>query len=120
MVLGDNLHGEVVLLDLDIGMVAHSLHQSALDLCARIVGMMQDTELRVSAFSVQVEVAILLFVEVDAPVHELSDLLRSVSDHLLHCFAVADIVACYQGVGNMLVEVVHLHIGHRGDTALGK
>ena len=45
MVLCDNLDSEMILLDVDIGIVANGLHQSTLDFCARIVSMVQDAEL---------------------------------------------------------------------------
>ena len=84
MVLGDDLYGEVVFLDGDVGIAPYSLHQTALNLGTSIVGMVQDAELRVSALTVQVEVSIGLTVEVHAPVHQFSDLLRGISHHLLH------------------------------------
>ena len=45
MVLRDNLYSEMVLLDVDIGIVADSLHQSALYLGTRIVSVVQDAKL---------------------------------------------------------------------------
>ena len=45
----------MVFLHVDVGTIAHSLHQSALYLGTRVVGMMQDTELRMAALAVQVE-----------------------------------------------------------------
>ena len=120
MVLGDDLHGKVILLDGDIGIAFHGLHQSALDLGARIVGMVEDTELGVSALTMQVEGAVLLLVEVHAPVHELLDLLRCLAHHLLHSFTVGDIVARNHRVLYVLVEIVKLEVGDTGHTTLGK
>ena len=45
MVLGDDLHGEMVLADVDVGIGLHSLHQPTLDLSTSVVGMVEDTEL---------------------------------------------------------------------------
>ena len=74
MVLGDDLHGKVVLLDIDVRTSAYGCHQAPLDLSSGIVGMVQDTELRVSSLAVQVEVALLVLIEVHPPVHQFLDL----------------------------------------------
>ena len=110
--LRDNLDSEVVLLDVNIGIVANSLHQSTLNLGTRVVGMMQDAKLRVSALTMQVEVTIFLTVEVNPPPRQFLNLLRSHTHHLLNGFAVADEVASNNGIGNMLVEGIQLQIGH--------
>ena len=120
MVLRDNLHGEMILLDINIGIIAHGFHQSTLYLRARVVGMMQNAELRMSSLAMQVIFPVLLLVEMHAPVHQLLNLLWSAFHHLLHCSAVADIVSRYHSVFYMLLEVIHFKIGHRSYTALGK
>ena len=120
MVLRDNLNGKVILLDVDVGIVTNSLHQSALNLCTGIVGMVQDAELRVSAFAVQIELPVILLVEIHAPVDQLLYLAWGIAYHLFHRFAVGDIVACDNCVGNMLVESIEFQICHTGDTALGE
>ena len=120
MVLRDDLNGKVVFLDINVGVVANGLHESALNLCPGIVGMVQDTELGMTALTVQVKLSVLFPVEVHTPVHEFLYLLRSVAYHLLHGLAVVDIVAGDDRVGNMLVEGVRLHIRHTGNAALGK
>ena len=112
MVLRDYLHGEVVLLNVDVGARTHSRHQSALYLGARVVGVVQDAELGVSALAMQVELAVLLAVEVDAPLHELGNLLRRIAHHLLYGTTVADEVARYHRVFYMLVEIVDCKISH--------
>ena len=112
VVLSDNLHGEMIFLDIDIRTVAHSLHQTALDFCTRIIGMMKDAELAVTALTVEVELAVLLLIEVDAPLHELLDLLRCHGDNLLHCFIIADVITSNHRVLNVLVEVIHFQVGN--------
>ena len=112
VVLGDDFHGEVVLLDLDVGARPDGLHQSALYLCSGVVGMVQDAELGVSALTVQVEGTIVLAVEVDAPLHQLLYLFGSHAHHLLYGLAVADVVAGNERVGDMLVEIVKFQISH--------
>ena len=108
----------ISLLHVDVGIVAHGLHQSALYFGTRIISMVQDSELRVSALTVKVERAVLLSVEVHAPVDEFLNLGRCVSYHLLHGGTVRDIVASNHRVLDMLLEVVHFEIGHRSHASL--
>ena len=82
--------------------------------------MVQDAELRVAALAVQVEFAVLLTVEVDPPLHQFLNLCRGVAHHLLHGGTVADVVARYHRVVDVLVEVVNSQVGHAGYAALGK
>ena len=96
------------------------VHQSALYLGTRIVGMVEDTELGVSALTVQVEGAVFFAVEVDAPFYELLYLLRRHAHHLFHGLAVGDVVAGNHRVLDVLVEVVEFEVGHRGHTSLCK
>lgn len=49
--------------------------------------MVQDTELGMAAFAVQVEFAVLVLVEMHAPVDQLSDLFRSLTYHLFYGLA---------------------------------
>ena len=88
------------------------LHQSALNLEARVVGMVQDAELGVTALAVEVKLAALLLVEVHAPLHQVLDALRGIPHHLLHGCGVADVVARNHGVLNVFLEVVHLQVCH--------
>jgi len=106
MVLGDDLNGKVILLDVDVGAGTHGLHQPPLYLCARIIGMVQDTELRVASLTVKGEVTLLVLVEVDSP--------------LLHSLAIADVIARNHRVLDVLVEVVQLQVCHTGHTSLRK
>ena len=120
VVLSDDFHSEVILLHSDIGTGAHSSHQSALNLGARIVGMVKNAELRVAAFAMQVESAIVLAVEVDSPLHQLLYLFRRFAHHLFHCSAIRDVVACNHGVLNMFLEIIDGQIRYRGYAALCK
>ena len=120
VVLRDNLHREMVFLHSDVGAGAYGSHQPALYLGSRVVGMVQDAELRVSAFAMQVEVAIILAVEVHAPLNQFANLLGRVAHHLLNGLSVADIVARNHGVFNVFLEVIDSQVGDRGDAALGK
>ena len=120
MMLGDDFHGKVVFLDLNVRCVAHRLHQATLYLCTRVVGMVQNSELRVSTLTVQVKVAILLPVKVHSPLHQFGYLLRSVAHHLFHRSLVADIVARNHRVFDVLVKVIYFEVSNRCHTALGK
>ena len=78
----------MVLFHLYVGAVSHGLHQPPLYFGSRVICMVQDAELRVTALAMQVEVAILLTVELHAPVHQLPYLLRCHAHHLLNGLAV--------------------------------
>ena len=120
VVLGDDFHGKMVFLDDDVGAAAHCLHQPTLYLGSRIVGMVEDAELGVSTLPMEVEVAVVLAVEVHAPVHQFADLFRSVLHYLFHRLGVTDIVTRNHGVLYMLLEIVEFQIGDRCDASLCK
>ena len=116
--LRDDLHGIVILQHLDVGMAAHRFHQTALDLEARVVGVVKDAKLAVAALAVEVKRAVFLLVKVHTPAQQVADAVRTALDHLLHSSGVADVVAGYHRVLDVLLEVVHLQIGDRSDAAL--
>lgn len=118
MVLGDDLDGKVVFKDVDVGTGADSLDEALLYLISRVVGMVENAELRVTALAVEVKVAVLLLVKIHAPLDELPDLSRGLGDNLADGLGVAQIVAGNHRVLDMLVKVVDLEIGDRGDTTL--
>ena len=120
VVLGNNLYGKMVFLDIDVGVAAHGFHQSALYLGAGVVGMVQDAELGVASLAVQVELTVVLAVEVDTPVDELLDLLWRHRHYLFYGLGVADVVTGYHGVFDMLLEIVFQQIGYRRYSALGE
>ncbi len=119
MVLGDDLHGAVMVVDVDVIGVLYAAHQGLLDCGAGVVGVVQDAEFGVSALAVQVEGAVLLAVEVDAPRQQLLNLGGCVAHHLLHCLGIGNPVAGHHRVVDVLVEIVHLKVRHRGHAALG-
>ena len=118
VVLGDNLDGKVMLQHFDVWILTNGSHQSALYFGTGIVGMMQDAELRVTAFAMQVELTILFLVEVYAPFDEVPDTLRRITHHLFHGCGVADVVARNHGVLNVLLEVIDQEVRYRSDAAL--
>ena len=120
MVLRDNLYGEMVLFHLDIGIVTNGLHQPALDFSTRIIGMVQNAELRMAALTVKVELTVVFTVEVNTPLHQFLNLRRSITHHLFDGSTVTDIVTGYHRVFDVFVEIVQFKISHTGHTALGK
>ncbi len=74
MVLGDDLDGEMILKDVDIGVGLHGLDETLLNLIAGVVGVVKNPELAVSTLAVEVKGAIFLLIEVHAPLYELFDL----------------------------------------------
>ena len=68
VVLRDDLYCKMVLQYLNMGVLPNGFHQSALDLKTGIIGMVQDTELGVTAFAVQVKLSVFFLIEVNAPV----------------------------------------------------
>ena len=106
--------------DVDVGMVLHCLHEPTLNFCSRVVGMVEDAELRMTAFAVEVELTIALLVEIDSPVDQFGDLLRCHTHHLFYGSAVGNVVARYHRVFDVLVEIVNFQVGHTGNTALRK
>ena len=119
VVLCDDFHGKVVFQHFNVGIAAHGFHQSALYLGSGIVGMVEDAEFGVSAFAVQVEIAVLLLVEVHAPFDEILYALRSVLYNLFHGIGVADEVSGNHGVLDVFLKVVHAEVGNGGYSALG-
>ena len=116
--LSNDLDRKVVFQNFDVGVLLHCFHQSALDLGSGIISMMQDAELRMAAFPVEVELAVCFLVEVDAPTDEVSDARRGITHHLLHGSGVADVVARNHRVFNVLLEVIDKQVRHAGDAAL--
>ena len=120
VVLGNDFHGEMVLLHLNVFTGTYGFHQSTLYLSTRIVGMVQDAELGVTALAVQVELSIVLTVEVHTPLYQFLDLRRCVPDHLLHGSAVTDVVARNHRVLDVFLKVVNSQVRHAGHTTLCK
>ena len=120
VVLGEYLHGKVVVEDVDILVSLHRLDERLLDLVAGVVGMMQDAELAVPALAMEVEVAFLIFVEVYAPVYQGFNLFGCLCYNLFHGFWVAEPVAGNHGVVDVLLKVVDFEICNAGNAALSQ
>ena len=118
VVLSDDFYSEMVLINVDVGIVSHSLHESALNLSTSVVGMVENAELGVSSFTVEVKGTIFLLVKIHAPLHQSLDACRTAFDHLFYGFWVTDPVACYHCVFDMLLEVIYKQICYGGNTSL--
>ncbi len=112
MVLRDDFHSKMVLQHLNVGMVPHGFHQTALNLGTCVVSMMQDAEFGVPAFAVQVKRAVFLLVEIHAPSKQIFDTCRTTRHHLFHCFRVTNPVTGNHGVLNVLFEVIDEQVRH--------
>ena len=118
MVLGENLNGKVIVEDVDILVGSNSLYERGLNLMPRVVGMVQDAELGVSALAMQVEVALLVLVKVYAPVNQGTNLLGCLRDYLLHGLGVTQPVTRHHSVVYVFLKVVYFKVGHRCYAAL--
>ena len=117
VVLSDDVDSEVILEDINVRVVLNLGDECALDLLARVVLMVEDSELRVASLLVEVELAVFLTVEHRAPFDELLNLLWGHRDNLADHFRVADAGAGDMSVSDMLLEVVW-GLEDGGDTTL--
>lgn len=67
MVLGDDFYRIEITEDGDIGMTFYFFYQAGLYFSTSIVFMMENTEFRMSAFLVQVELSVVFLVKVYSP-----------------------------------------------------
>ncbi len=118
--LGDDLHGKVVVVDIDVFGGPHPLYKTVLDFETGVVGVVEDAEFRVASLSVKIKTAVLLFVEANTPSNQFPDLFRSAPHHFFDRLAVREPVAGDHSVLDMLVEIVHLEICNRSDSSLGE
>ena len=78
------LYCKMILFNINIGIVTHSLHQTSLYFGSGVISMMQYSELRMPSLTVKVESAIFILVEINTPINQLSYLLRSIAYHHFH------------------------------------
>ena len=120
VVLCENLDSEMIVKDIDVLMSLYCLDKRLLNLVTSVVGMVKDAELAMSALTVQVKVALLVFIEVYAPVYESINLLGSLSHHLLHGLGVAEPVTCNHSVVDVLLKIVNFEVCDTCHTTLSK
>ncbi len=88
MVLGYDFYGEVVFEYVDIGVAPYGFDQTFLDFKPGVVGMVEYAEFRMPPLAVEVEGAVILLVEVNAPSDKLPYLFGSACHNLFHGFGV--------------------------------
>ncbi len=79
--------------------------------------MMKDAELRMPPFAMKIEIALIIFVEIDAPTDQLFNLRRGFPDDLFNYRFIAQAGARVERIGNMFFEIVP-RIGNGSDPAL--
>ena len=120
MMLCQDFNGKLVFDDRDIRMALYGFNQAVLNFRSRIIFMVKNTELRVSAFAVQVKFAFLVFVKVHSPLNQFFNLCGSFAHYLFYCGTVADPIACNHRIFNVLVEIIHQKVGDGGYPSLGE
>ena len=120
MVLGNDFHRIVVGQYRDVGMLFDGFYQAGLYFCSCIVFMVQNPELGMPAFFMQVKFSIVFFVKRHSPFDELIDLSGCVAHHFLYGFAVAYPVARNHSVLNMFFKIIYCQIGDRGNASLSE
>ena len=118
VVLGDDFEGNAVLENLDVLVPLGGLDEFLLNLVAGDVLMVEHSELGVAALLGEGEAAVLVLVEIDAPLHEFHHPLGGLAYGEFHNMAVGELVAGHHRVLNMLLVRVGL-VNHGGDAALG-
>ncbi len=104
----------------DVGILADAAYEALLYLVAGVVGVVEDAEFAVAALAVQVELAVVAPVEIHAPADEFAYLSGSLLHYFPDSLGVAEVVARYHCVFEMLVEIVDSKIGDRSYTSLRK
>ena len=118
MVLGDNLQRNTILDNLNVLMLLGCQNEFFLNLIARNVFMMEHSELGMTALFGQCKAAVLVFVEIHAPLHQFHHTFGSLANGKFHDFAVGELVAGHHSILNVFLVSVWL-IDYGGDTALG-
>ena len=107
MVLGDDFNREVVFEDVDVGVLLQGLDEALLDFRSRVVSVVKDSEFRVAALAVEVELTVRVLVDINALVNSFLNLRRCILHDFLHGRTVAEPVAGNHRVLDVLVEVVN-------------
>ena len=96
----------------------HGRHQSALNFEPRIVGMMKNAEVAVSAFAVQVVLPIFVLVKLHTPLHKRFDGIGRIAHNVFHGGQVRNVVASHYRVVDVLFKIVYVKVGYCGHSAL--
>ena len=90
------------------------------DFSSCIVFVVQDTELGMASFFVEVEFSILFFIKIHSPFYQFLDLCRCFSHYFFYSRAVTDPIAGNHRVFNVFLEIVYFQVGNRCYTSLSK
>ena len=108
----------MVLQNVDIRIASDSFHQSALNLKAGVVSMMENAKLRMAAFAMQVEAAIGFLIEIHAPFYQFTNALRRSGYDLPNGIGVGYPIACNHGIVDVLFKIIYEQVGYGGYAAL--
>lgn len=119
MVLGDQINGEVMFEDGDVGVATGLFQQGALDLPSGEVLVVEDAILGVASLPAQVIPLLSVLIEPGAPFDDLAHPVGAFIHHGLDGIDVAQAVTGIQGVGNVLVEGIFFQIPYGSYATLG-
>ncbi|MPN38799.1 hypothetical protein SDC9_186324 [bioreactor metagenome] len=117
MMLSKDFYCEMIVVNINIGMVPDGLYQACLYFGAGAVFVVQNPKFGMAAFPVQVKISFFVFIEIYTPADQLLDLRRSFFHHALHHAGITQSRPRIEGVGNVFFEIVP-RICYRCNTAL--
>ena len=120
MMLSDDLDCKMILENSDVRVLFDGSDERSLYLRPRIILVMEDTELGMSPFLMQIKLPVRILVELHAPFDQLLDLPGRFAHYLFHGSPVAEPVAGYHGILNVFLEIIDLQIRNRSDTPLSE
>ena len=120
MMLGNDFYRIVICKYGNIGMGFYRFYQASLYFSSCIVFVVQDAELGMSSFFVEVEFSIFFFIKIHSPFYQFLDLCRCFSHYFFYSRAVTDPIAGNHRVFNVFLEIVYFQVGNRCYTSLSK
>ena len=117
---GDEIHGDLVFEDGDIGLLQDPGHQNAFHLLTGHIVGMNDAPAGMAALPGEIEVrgGVAGQIKMGPQIDQFLDAFRSRAHHQLHGILVTEAVARGQGVFDVQIEAV-IRAEHGGDAALG-
>ena len=107
MVLRNNFHSKMMLQHVYKRICAYGGHKSTLNLCTRIIGMVENAELRMSSFTMQVKRAILFLIEINAPIYQFLYPSRSIFYYLFYGRRITQPITGHHRVMDMFLKIIH-------------
>ena len=93
-------------------MLLYGSNQAVLNFGAGIIFMVQDTKLRMTSFSVKIELSFFVFIEVYTPTDQFLYLCGSFTYDFFYSGTVTDPVTGNHCIFNMFFKIVYQQIGH--------